>query len=80
VDNGFESTDEAMETCLSKQPADRIALLLLKYLNQLYHDSANLIKRPKSFRISFVMQVTMSLILSHHEKPFDVTLQSAVSV
>jgi hypothetical protein len=55
MDNGFGSTDEAMETCISSQTAVRIALQLLKNVNQLYHHSANLIKAPKSFRISFVM-------------------------
>ena len=55
MDNGFGSNDEAMKTCLSSQTAVRIALQMSKNLNQLYHHSANLIKAPKSFRISFVM-------------------------
>jgi len=55
MNNGFGSTDEAMETYLSSQLSVRIALQSLKNVNQLYHHSANLIKAPKSFRISFVM-------------------------
>jgi len=55
MDNGFGSTDKAIVTCLTSQPAVRIALQLLKNMNQLYHHSANLIKAPKFFRISFVM-------------------------
>jgi len=66
MDNGFGSTDEGMETCLSSQPTVRISLQLLKNVNQLYHHSANLIKASKSFTISFVMA---SYNVTHSKSP-----------
>jgi len=66
MDNGFGSTDETMETSLSSQHSVRIALQSLKNQNQLYHHSSNLIKAPKSFRISFV---TTSYNVTYSKSP-----------